>query len=196
MKTVFIKTTLMTAATLALSTLSIASNPLEEALSEYHAAAPSAPVLTTAGLAPEYQDFVTHLLARQAADKEALLQEIFSVRAQVKEATSYGSVSAISEKPSNELDRAGKEAGRIFSDVKKFFKEEKDDEKEPAPTFASTLPDHLQHTLKAPDDFSSTLYAGINPALLEGAPTDGKGRNEYMTWHYVTFGSTEGRAYK
>ncbi|MBA4750163.1 MAG: hypothetical protein H2057_06045 [Alphaproteobacteria bacterium] len=196
MKSVFIKTALLTAATLSFSTLSFASDHIEEALAQYHVAAPSTPVLTVSGLTPEYQDFVKHLLTRKEAEKGAFLEEVATLRAQVKEMSSHGSVGGPSEKPSNELDRAGKEAGRIARDVKNFFKEKKDDEKDPAPSFVSTLPVPLQHTLQAPEDFSSALYGFLNPDVLEAARQGNQDPNTFLTFHFLTYAQQEGRAYK
>ncbi len=196
MKSIFIKTALLTAATLSFSTLSFASDHIEEALAQYHVAAPSAPALTVSGLTPEYQDFVKHLLARKEAEKDAFLEEVATLRAQVKEMSSHGSVSGPSEKPSNELDRAGKEAGRIARDVKNFFKEKDEEDKDPAPSFASTLPVHLQHTLQAPKDFSSARYGTLNPDVLEAAQKDSKNINDFLTAHFITFAETENRHYK
>ena len=195
MKLLLTRTALVAVATLTFSTLALASNPLEEAMNNYRAGVPTAPAITPSGLAPEYQEFFTHLLAKKEAEKEAFLQEVAALRTQVKDVAAQGGAASSPKKPSNELDRAAKGAKKIGRDVGNLFKDKKDEAKEPAPSFASTLPAPLQHTLQAPDDFSSALYGMLNPDVQEAAQKDGQNVTDFLTAHFVTLGVNEGRAY-
>jgi hypothetical protein len=135
------------------------------------------------------------LMAKKEAEKEAFLQEVAALRTQVKQVAAQGGAASSAKKPSNELDRAAKGAKKIGRDVGNLFKDKKDEAKEPTPPFASTLPAPLQHTLQAPDDFSSALYGMLNPDVQEAAQKDGQNVTDFLTAHFVTFGVNEGRAY-